>query len=137
MRTSLNRAVRLAAVVLHKFLISCGYSAVLFGRVSEPGCGMDANHLHGRFPSIGSLSEHSVNRRDKFLRYEVHAKTRMAQRGISREQVEAVVFNPDTSRPAERPGAKRLEKKLSTSVRLAVIVEEDEAMIRIVTAFKM
>jgi hypothetical protein len=44
---------------------------------------------------------------------------------------------PDVARPARRSGAVRLEKRLSTTKRLAVIVEETRDFVRIVTAFWM
>ena len=61
----------------------------------------------------------------------------MRQRGISEEQVEAVVDKPDVARPARRDGAVRLEKRLGTTTRLAVIVEETRDFVRVVTAFWM
>jgi len=71
------------------------------------------------------------------LHFETHAVNRMRQRGISEEQVEAVVDKPDVARPSRRDGAVRLEKRLSTTKRLAVIVEETRDFVRVVTAFWM
>ena len=73
----------------------------------------------------------------RIVRYEVHALRRMQQRGISKEQVAQVLRRPQANRSARREGAKRLERRLSAKRRLAVIVEETDRFIRIVSAFWM
>jgi hypothetical protein len=61
----------------------------------------------------------------------------MNRRGVSQEQVEAIVDRPDCARKAKRPGARKLEKRLSTRRRLAVIIEEADGYVRVVTAYWM
>jgi hypothetical protein len=73
--------------------------------------------------------------REKPIWFEAHALQRMNQRGISRQQVESAVRNPDVQRPARRPGAIRLERRLSSSRRINVIVEEEKTFIRVVTVW--
>ncbi len=51
-----------------------------------------------------------MKRRDKKVRYQEHAKNRMAERGVSEEMVASVLRNPDRERPAKRDDARRFEK---------------------------
>jgi hypothetical protein len=76
-----------------------------------------------------------MKRRSSLVRYEVHALRRMEQRGITRSQVNQVLRHPQKTRPAQRPGAKRLEAKLRGNRWLTVIVEETDEFCRVVTAF--
>lgn len=77
----------------------------------------------------------ALDRRDKIIRYDIHARQRMNQRGISAEQVEKVVMEPDVRRPARRADATRFENRFSAGSRLGVIAAEREREIRIITAF--
>jgi hypothetical protein len=72
---------------------------------------------------------------EKPIRYETHARHRMASRGISQEQAEYVIRSSKQKRPAKRPGAIRIEKRLSARRRLIVIVEEEDTFIRVITAY--
>jgi len=63
-------------------------------------------------------------RASKAIRFQIHAKRRMAQRGVSEEQVRRVIRDPDQIRPAKRNYAIRLEKKLSKRKRLCVIADD-------------
>ena len=76
-----------------------------------------------------------ATRKRKYLRFETHAVKRMQKRGISQEQVEDVVKNPDKAGSAKRKGSRRLEKQMSRRRRLAVILEETDEFYRIVTAW--
>ena len=77
-----------------------------------------------------------MKRKDKPIRYEVHARRRMAQRGIDEDQVVQTTKNPDQRGPARRSGAEKLTKKFSKTRRLIVIVEEEPTCIWVVTAYK-
>lgn len=74
--------------------------------------------------------------REKVIRYQVHAKRRMHRRGITVEQVERAIREPDAIRPAKRPEAKRYDKRLSSRRRVTVIVEEDARAFWVITAWK-
>ena len=76
-----------------------------------------------------------IRRIPKKLLYETHAVMRMRQRSISEDQVEEAILSPDHTRKARRRGARRVEKRISTRRRLAVIIEEAPDFIRILTAF--
>ena len=77
-----------------------------------------------------------MRRQQKSIRYlEPHAITRMYSRGISREQVERVVRNPDVIRPAKKTKYKLFEKRLSVKGRLTVVVEETTDTLIVVSAF--
>ena len=78
-----------------------------------------------------------MKRRDKHVRFQVHAIRRMRRRGIDESQVMAAITHPDTVRSAKRAGALRFEKRLSPRRRLAVIAEEDASSIWVITAFLM
>jgi len=58
----------------------------------------------------------------------------MRKRGISEEQVEKVILNPEVSRPAKREGARHVEKAFSKSRRLIVIAEFETDFVRVITA---
>ncbi|MHC4698695.1 MAG: DUF4258 domain-containing protein [Planctomycetota bacterium] len=74
--------------------------------------------------------------REKVIRYQVHAKHRMRRRGVTTEQVELAIRQPDAARPAKRPGATRFEKRLSARRRVIVIAEEDSRSFWVITAWK-
>ncbi len=74
--------------------------------------------------------------RDKAIRYQIHAKRRMSRRGISKEQVEQVLLQPDSTRPAKRPGAKRFEKVFSSRRRITVIAEEDTRSFWVISTWR-
>ena len=74
-------------------------------------------------------------RRAKEIRFDTHALRRMQQRAVSRDQIEACVTKPDLMRPARSVGARRFEKQLSRKKRLAVVIEEHDAYIRVITAW--
>ena len=78
-----------------------------------------------------------MKRREKVIRYQHHAEQRMAARGIDKRQVEKVVRDPDTVRPANRDNADRLEKAISRRRRLAVIASEHRSEFWIISAFWM
>ena len=78
-----------------------------------------------------------MKRRDKNLYYQTHARKRMGERGISPQQVERAVYNPDKEGPANRSGATRFEKKISPKRRVCVIADEDSRSIGVVTAFNI
>jgi len=70
--------------------------------------------------------------------FEQHALDRMVQRGVSQEQVELAVEEPDVARPTKTARwRRRLEKRVSRKRRLVVIVEERPAAVHIVTVFWM
>ena len=54
----------------------------------------------------------------------------MQQRGITKEQVDRTVRNPDSRGPARREGAEKLTKKFSKTRRIRVIAEEHSSFIR-------
>lgn len=76
-----------------------------------------------------------MQRRDKIIRYHVHARRRMNKRGIDDRQVEEAIYHPDAVRPAKRDGARRYEKKLSKRRRVRVIAEETDSEIWVITAW--
>lgn len=71
------------------------------------------------------------------IRYDSHAIRRMAQRGVSKGQVERAIRSPDTVRPARRQGAISMEEAISTNRRLAVIAELFRTAVLIVSAWWM
>jgi hypothetical protein len=48
----------------------------------------------------------------------------MQRRGISEEQVESAIRDPDATRPAHKKRRRRFEKRISAKRRLAVVVED-------------
>lgn len=70
-----------------------------------------------------------------YLILKEHAVMQMRVRGISLEQIEETLRNPDTIGKAKLKGAKRIEKKISSRRRLAVIIVVERRFIRIITAF--
>jgi hypothetical protein len=76
-------------------------------------------------------------RRAKEIRFDAHALRRMRQRAVSKHEIEACVTKPDLMRPARAVGARRFEKKLLRRRRLAVIAEERDDHIRVITAWWM
>jgi hypothetical protein len=76
-------------------------------------------------------------RRAKEIRFDAHALHRMRQRGVSGEEVEACVAKPDLTRPARAADARRFEKAFSRRRRVAVIAEERDDHIRVITAWWM
>ena len=77
-----------------------------------------------------------MHRRDRIIRYQERALGRMSERGISKEQVEQTIRFHDGVRNANRPGAKRFEKKFSPKRRIVVIAEEYEREFWVISAFK-
>ena len=78
-----------------------------------------------------------MKRAHKAIRYEIHAIRRMAQRGVSEQQIREAVRHPSAVRSAKRYGAKRFEKVISRRRRLCVIAEERELEFWIVSAWWM
>jgi hypothetical protein len=78
-----------------------------------------------------------MKRVDKPIFYERHALRRMNHRGVSEDQVEQTIRKPDQQRRANREGGTRFEKRFSRNKRLALIVDEEKALICVVTAFWM
>ena len=76
-----------------------------------------------------------MKRRDKSIRYQIHAEQRMEQRGITRNQVALAVRSPDRIANAGRPGAQRCEKTIRNGRRLVVITEEDDTSIWVASAW--
>ena len=77
-----------------------------------------------------------MQRKEKVIRYRDHAEHRMAERGISKSQVERTLKNPDKTGPAQRPGATKYEKAISKKVRVRVIADEFPNEIWVITAWK-
>ncbi len=76
-----------------------------------------------------------MQRGDKWVRFmEPHARSKMQERGLSKQQVESVLRRPDTIRRA-KGGRLRFEKELSRKRRLAVIVKETPDWLIVITAF--
>jgi arginine repressor len=65
-----------------------------------------------------------MKRIEKRIRYQEHALQRLAERGISKDQVSRTLREPDAVRTAKRMGARRFEKAMSKRNRLVVIAEE-------------
>lgn len=68
-----------------------------------------------------------MKRSDKPIRYHTHAERGLAQRAISKAQVSQVLRTPDQERMARREDARRFEKALSKTRRLAVIAIEGQS----------
>lgn len=92
--------------------------------------------MRGCWPGGKKLQYQRMRPRDKIIRYQEHALGRMSERGISKKQVEQTIWFPDCVRTANRPGAKRFEKKFSPRRRITVIAEEFEREFWVISAFK-
>lgn len=86
-------------------------------------------------PSRGGELGSAVKRADKAVYYHAHAELRLHQRGVDKSQVAKTLRNPDSERPARRPGATRFEKALSRRRRLAVIAIEWRDSFLVLSAF--
>ena len=74
-----------------------------------------------------------MRRDEKAIRYTDHARRRMAQRGITQQQVEAALARPDAVRPADTPDARQFEKRLSKRRRITIVAVETSDAFRVVT----
>ena len=100
---------------------------------SNPAQGSSGSILLGCPEDTGRM-----RREDKWIGFvEPHALTRINQRGITKQEVTAVLRRPDNIRRARQLGAKRFEKNFSKRKRIAVIVEETADTLWVMTAFPM
>jgi hypothetical protein len=76
-----------------------------------------------------------TRRINKPIYYEPHAMLRLAQRGITKLQVEAAIADPHSRRPAKRQGSTRISQRLNARETLTVIIEETPNSIIVVTAW--
>ncbi len=64
----------------------------------------------------------------------IHAKERMEQRNITREQVEQTIFNPDIKLPTRQTHRKRVMKKIGSRTLDVIFEEKSEDKVVLVTA---
>ena len=70
-----------------------------------------------------------MKRRDKPIFYPDEVLRKMQNRGVSTQQVQKVVRNPDGQNSARNPAYIVLEKRISARRRLAVVIEEFDTSI--------
>ena len=85
---------------------------------------MDTSPRTPHIPGFGNLP----------LKFEAHARVRMAQRKVSEADVTSVLDAPDWGAPAARPGARKFVRYLGGRT-LTVIVELKPTFVRVVTVY--
>lgn len=73
----------------------------------------------------------------RLIVYEIHARRRMAARNVSEAQVATALERPDAVRPARDEHARRYEKAISSSRRLAVIAVASPEVFRVISVWWM